>query len=132
DPSDGCTFWHTNEYYSATSSASWNTRIGSFKFATCAGTSLRIDSVTAPAGRTSGGQQIRLTGAFAGLSTVTMGGSSASWFYTNGSGDTSAITVTTPANAVGAVNIVLTPISVSMLATSNAFSILTTVSTYIT
>jgi len=35
DPSDGCTFWHTNEYFSATSSAGWNTRIGSFKFPLC-------------------------------------------------------------------------------------------------
>ena len=33
DPVDSFTFWHTNEYYSATSSASWNTRIGNFRFA---------------------------------------------------------------------------------------------------
>jgi hypothetical protein len=32
DPSDGITFWHTNEYYSVTSSASWFTRIGTFQF----------------------------------------------------------------------------------------------------
>jgi len=32
DPSDNATFWHTHEYYSATSSANWNTRIGKFKF----------------------------------------------------------------------------------------------------
>jgi hypothetical protein len=32
DPTDNLTFWHTNEYYSVTSSASWNTRIGRFKF----------------------------------------------------------------------------------------------------
>ena len=36
DPSDSCTFWHVNEYYTATSSASWATRIGSFKFPGCA------------------------------------------------------------------------------------------------
>ncbi len=36
DPTDGCTFWHVNEYYTATSSASWATRIGSFKFPGCA------------------------------------------------------------------------------------------------
>jgi hypothetical protein len=35
DPSDNCTFWHTNEYYSATSVAAWNTRIGKFKFPSC-------------------------------------------------------------------------------------------------
>ena len=32
DPSDNLTFWHTNEYFTATSSAGWNTRIGKFKF----------------------------------------------------------------------------------------------------
>ena len=36
DPTDSCTFWHVNEYYTATSSASWATRIGSFKFPGCA------------------------------------------------------------------------------------------------
>jgi len=35
DPADGCTFYHTNEYYSATSGAAWNTRVGSFKFPGC-------------------------------------------------------------------------------------------------
>jgi hypothetical protein len=32
DPSDNDTFWHTNEYYPATSIASWFTRIGKFNF----------------------------------------------------------------------------------------------------
>jgi len=32
DPADNSTFWHTNEYFSVTSSASWNTRIGTFRF----------------------------------------------------------------------------------------------------
>jgi Kelch motif len=32
DPSDGMTFWHVNEYYTATSSASWATKIGKFNF----------------------------------------------------------------------------------------------------
>ncbi|MFN2594154.1 MAG: hypothetical protein ABR579_04610 [Actinomycetota bacterium] len=36
DPSDGCTFFYTNEYYSATAQGGlWNTRVGSFKFPTC-------------------------------------------------------------------------------------------------
>ena len=35
DPTDTCTFYHTNEYYSATASAAWNTRVGSFKFPGC-------------------------------------------------------------------------------------------------
>ena len=32
DPADNLTFWHTNEYYAATSSASWFTRVGKFQF----------------------------------------------------------------------------------------------------
>ena len=32
DPADNATFWHTNEYYSVTSSAGWNTSIGEFRF----------------------------------------------------------------------------------------------------
>lgn len=32
DPSDNTSFWLTNEYYSTTSVASWNTRIGKFTF----------------------------------------------------------------------------------------------------
>jgi hypothetical protein len=36
DPTDDCTFWYTQEYYSTTSSFNWRTRIGEFKFASCA------------------------------------------------------------------------------------------------
>ena len=32
DPADNMSFWHVNEYYTATSSASWSTRIGKFNF----------------------------------------------------------------------------------------------------
>jgi hypothetical protein len=39
DPTDDCTFWYVNEYYTAegqaTSTAGWQTRIGSFKFPGC-------------------------------------------------------------------------------------------------
>ena len=35
DPLDGCTFWYTNEYYTATASYSWSTWIGSFTFPGC-------------------------------------------------------------------------------------------------
>jgi len=35
DPTNTCTFYHTNEYYSATASAAWNTRVGLFKFPGC-------------------------------------------------------------------------------------------------
>jgi hypothetical protein len=32
DPSNGMDFWHVNEYFTATSSASWATKIGKFNF----------------------------------------------------------------------------------------------------
>jgi hypothetical protein len=35
DPKDDCTFWYTQEYYTATGSFNWATRIGSFKFDRC-------------------------------------------------------------------------------------------------
>jgi hypothetical protein len=35
DPADGCTFWYVNEYYATISTATWHTRIGSFKFTQC-------------------------------------------------------------------------------------------------
>jgi hypothetical protein len=39
DPSDDCTFWYVNEYYTAAGQASslagWQTRIGSFKVPSC-------------------------------------------------------------------------------------------------
>ncbi len=87
---------------------------------------LSINGVTPAAGRTSGGQPISLAGAFASLSSVTVGGVSATWSYTNGASDTSMITVTTPAHAVGAVNIDLTPTSGSPYTKPNAFAYLPT------
>jgi hypothetical protein len=38
DPVDDCTFWYTQEYYAATASAAWRTRIGSFRLHGCAPT----------------------------------------------------------------------------------------------
>lgn len=36
DPTDFCTFWYTNEYYTTTNATfNWRTRIGNFKFPTC-------------------------------------------------------------------------------------------------
>jgi len=39
DPVDDCTFWYTQEYIKTNGSFNWNTRIASFKFPSCAGTS---------------------------------------------------------------------------------------------
>jgi hypothetical protein len=35
DPKDDCTFWYTQEYYAATGSFNWATRIGALKFDNC-------------------------------------------------------------------------------------------------
>jgi len=35
DPSDDCLFWFTQEYQATTQVSNWNTRIGSFRFASC-------------------------------------------------------------------------------------------------
>src|SRR5439155_10035268 len=35
DPTDDCTFWYTQEYYTRTSDRGWQTRIGSFRFPNC-------------------------------------------------------------------------------------------------
>ena len=35
DPLDDCTFYYTNQYYSATASRAWQTRVGTFRFPSC-------------------------------------------------------------------------------------------------
>ena len=52
DPSDGCTFWYTTEYYGGTSSAGWQTNIGSFMLGNCGGTP--PSPPVAPSGLTAG------------------------------------------------------------------------------
>ncbi|MFN2480851.1 MAG: pre-peptidase C-terminal domain-containing protein [Pyrinomonadaceae bacterium] len=87
---------------------------------------LRIDTVAPPAGRASGGQQIKLTGEFAGVTSVTVGGVAASFTFTNG---TSEITVTTPPHAVGAVTITVSTSTGETASKTNAFAYLPTVFT---
>lgn len=43
DPVDDCTFWFTTEYYNITSSSSWRTRVGSFKYPDCGGSPTGAD-----------------------------------------------------------------------------------------
>ena len=47
DPSDGCTFWYTNEYIPSNGSFNWKTRIGSFKFPSCGSTGTNDFSISA-------------------------------------------------------------------------------------
>ena len=37
DPADDCTFWYTNQYYTANSGSTWATRIGAFRVPQCKG-----------------------------------------------------------------------------------------------
>jgi Carboxypeptidase regulatory-like domain/Kelch motif len=79
DPSDDCTFWYTNEYYTTTSSFNWHTRIGSFKFPSC---------TTGPSGTLSGtvtnaGDSSPIAGATVDVS---QGGQSFGSTTTDGSG----------------------------------------------
>src|SRR6266481_1835021 len=47
DPVDNLTFWHTNEYYPVTSSASWFTRVGTFQFPAASPTPTPTPTATA-------------------------------------------------------------------------------------
>jgi Fibronectin type III domain len=49
DPVDNLTFWHTNEYYSVTSSANWFTRVGKFQFPAASPTPTPTPTATATA-----------------------------------------------------------------------------------
>jgi len=37
DPADECTFWYTNQYYTASSASNWATRVGAFRVPECRG-----------------------------------------------------------------------------------------------
>jgi hypothetical protein len=47
DPTDNLSFWHTNEYYPVTSSASWFTRVGKFQFPAASPTPTPTPTATA-------------------------------------------------------------------------------------
>jgi YD repeat-containing protein len=88
-----------------------------------AAAALSISNISPRAGRAAGGQQIKLTGSFANLYSLNIGGTATQWSFTNG---TSEITVTTPQHAVGAVNIELVPTAGNTYTQSNAFAFLPT------
>ncbi len=117
--SAGTSFHYRVRAYNA-GGASGNSNTISVTTTSCAP---RIDNVSPKAGRAAGGQQVTLTGDFACLSTVSIGGVSVSWNYVGGTG---GITFTSPAHQVGAVDIVLTMASGGTLTKSNAFAYLPT------
>ena len=63
DPADDCTFWYTNEYLTTNGTFNWNTRIGSFKFASCGrtGSSLSATTLTSSLNPSALGQAVTFT-----------------------------------------------------------------------
>ncbi len=45
DPDNQCTFWFTNEYYTTTSTSTWNTRICSIEFPTCGDADFVLETI---------------------------------------------------------------------------------------
>ncbi len=76
DPVDGCTFWYTNQYQSASGSFSWATRVGSFRFPAC--TSCQ------PAQPTASSNSPVPRGGMLTLSTPEVTGATYSWLGPNG------------------------------------------------
>jgi serine protease AprX len=82
-----------------------------------------VTNIAPHAGRVSGGQVVTLTGSFATLSTVAIGGVPVTWSYSGGTG---AITFTTPAHAQGSVDLALSPTTGGTLTRADAFAFLPT------
>jgi hypothetical protein len=69
DPSDDCTFWTNNQYYNTNSAFNWRTRIGRFKFPTCAAPAQGTVSGTVTAcdsGAPISGAVVQLSNGFSG------------------------------------------------------------------
>ena len=82
DPSDDCTFWHTNEYYATTSNANWQTRVCSFKLAECGQADFSVEATpttlvpfcAAPAASRAFNIRVGALGSFAGTVTLSASG----------------------------------------------------------
>lgn len=56
DPTDGCTFWYTQEYVQTTGGFNWQTRVASFKFPTCNPADVSITKAASPSPAVAGGE----------------------------------------------------------------------------
>jgi hypothetical protein len=80
DPSDDCTFFYTNEYLPSNGSFNWNTRVGSFAFPSCTGTSTfsltasPTSQSTVPGGSASYTATATRFNGFSGIVTLTVSG----------------------------------------------------------
>jgi hypothetical protein len=69
DPADDCTFWYVNQYYSSQAngdSGNWQTRIGSFKFPSCAGLPPTTTTLGSSANPSTFGANVDLTATVSG------------------------------------------------------------------
>jgi hypothetical protein len=74
DPADSCTFWYVNEYYDSPAdgnSGNWHTRIGSFKFPSCAGLAATQTSVSSSLNPSNVGDLVTFTATVSGGSSPT-------------------------------------------------------------
>ena len=81
DPVDDCTFWYTQEYYSATSGANWRTRIGKFVYPSCvapAKGTVQVNVTNCGSGAPIQGATVAMTGGF--VNSTTAGGTLVSNF----------------------------------------------------
>jgi hypothetical protein len=101
DPSDGCTFWYTGEYYDAHPTTkledNWQTRIASFQLPGCSGSTPAAPAVsgfTPVSGPV--GTPVTINGSnFTGATSVTFNGTAATFTITNDS----SINTTVPTGA---------------------------------
>jgi len=91
DPSDDCTFWYVNEYYSSQTNGTsndWQTQIGSFKFPSCTASTVTLTPPSVPfnnqlVGTTSPTTNVKLTNtglATLNITSITLTGTDASQF----------------------------------------------------
>lgn len=84
DPVDDCTFWYTNQYYTATSALDWNTRIASFGFPECS----PAPAPPQPAFTVSGSGPSPRTATFDASATTASAPATFEWDFGDGSGGT--------------------------------------------
>ena len=74
DPADDCTFWYVNQYYSSQTngnSGNWQTRIGSFKFPSCAGLPPTTTTLGSSLNPSTSGASVHLTATVSGTAAPT-------------------------------------------------------------
>ena len=105
DEADDCTFWYTNQYYMATGSFDWSTRLGSFKFVGCGGMPT-VSSVSPNAGPAAGGNTVTIDGTnFQSGATVKFGTTASATVTFVSATQLKAVA---PAHAAGTVDVTVT------------------------